>query len=213
MPNLILIPTDRERRVLQSALTLPGDRWQIHTIGFGVIDSAINTTRLLTSLHPEVVLVAGIAGLFDRPANGDHAIGDAVWFSQVQLDGIGVGQYEQFLDATALGWKSNLPNDPSGAARLWLPGRRQTASLVTACAASASPREAQWRMERFPAAVAEDMESYAVALACAAFAVHCGVVRGLSNHVGCRDHSRWKIDEALINVASELQPFLTNRSQ
>lgn len=207
MPNLILIPTDRERTVIERELRLDRAGWEPHTIGFGVVASAVNATALIFQARPEWVVVAGIAGKFDRPAGPDRALGRAVWFSDVRLDGIGVGQAERYIDAVELGWPSPLGDPRSGAIPLWTPDDGGDRTLLTVCSGSSCSAEAAWRGERFPAALAEDMESYGVAAACRAAGVRCGVLRGLSNEVGCRDHGRWKIEAALVSVADSLRDF------
>ena len=53
------------------------------------------------------------------------------------------------------------------------------------------------RRERFPDAVAEDMEGFAVAVACTLAGVPLRVVRGISNLVGDRDPKHWRIPAAL----------------
>ncbi len=208
MPNLILIPTARERAVIERELRPDRTGWELHTIGFGVVASAVNATRLIIESRPEWVVLAGIAGKFDRPANRGYRLGQSVWFSEVRIDGIGVGQAERFVDAAELGWPSSLGDRQSGAIGLWTPDDGDGRTLVTVCSGSSSSAEAKWRGERFPTALAEDMESFGVAAACAVAGVRCGVLRGFSNDVGCRDHGRWKTDQALVNVADSLRVFL-----
>ncbi len=213
MPNLILIPTDRERSVIEAELQPDRAGWELHTIGFGVVASAVNAARLIFQSRPEWVVVAGIAGKFDRPANRDLALGEAVWFSDVRLDGIGVGQAERFIDAAELGWPSPLGDPRSGAINLWTPDNGGDRTLITVCSGSSCSAEATWRGQRFPAALGEDMESYGVAAACRAAGVRCGVLRGLSNEAGCRDHGRWKTDAALISVADRLRDFFNQLNE
>jgi futalosine hydrolase len=76
---------------------------------------------------------------------------------------------------------------PDGAAAL----------LLTTSAASANAAEASERRARFPEAAAEDMEAFGVATACALAGAALRVVRGISNQVGVRDPSRWRIPAAL----------------
>ncbi|MCA9038471.1 MAG: hypothetical protein KDA91_25270, partial [Planctomycetaceae bacterium] len=60
----------------------------------------------------------------------------------------------------------------------------------------------------YPEAVAEDMEGYAVAMACYAANVTVSIVRGISNQAGNRDQSHWKTKEALVSVAQALSSCL-----
>jgi futalosine hydrolase len=69
--------------------------------------------------------------------------------------------------------------------------------IVSVAAASAGPAEAAALAGRYPAAIAEEMEGYAVALAARRFGVPLIVVRGISNRAGDRDHDGWRLAEAL----------------
>jgi futalosine hydrolase len=53
------------------------------------------------------------------------------------------------------------------------------------------------RKQAFPAAMAEDMEGFAVAFACRLRGVPVDVVRGISNVAGDRDKSRWEVAAAV----------------
>ncbi|MCO8122695.1 futalosine hydrolase [Stieleria sp. TO1_6] len=208
MPNLILIPTETERQQIEPALRFDPRHWAIETIGFGVIASAIATTAAITRHRPDRVILAGIAGLLP----GDHcqslAIGDAIWFTAVAIDGIGVGQGDSYVDAVDLGWPWYPTEDPEGHLHCWHPGSNDAATLLTVCTGSADADDAQRRSARHPKAVGEDMESFAVALACRSANVPLGIVRGFSNFVGRREQADWRIDQALRSVATVLQQEL-----
>ena len=60
----------------------------------------------------------------------------------------------------------------------------------------------------FPAAAAEDMEGFAVALACRLACVPCTIVRGISNTVGDRDTTRWQTTAALEAAAGIVRRLL-----
>lgn len=226
LSDLILVPTELERTAIESKLRGIGERWSIETIGFGVIAAGVRTARLLTEYSPSRVVLAGIAGLFgpagpgssdaspseagasEASASGDAAafdLGDAVWFDAVAIDGIGVGQGDDYVDAAAMGWRWDSGQDEAGRLHLELPAESKAALLLTVCSGSANADDASRRARRFPDAVAEDMESYAVAHACASGGVPLSVVRGFSNFVGRRDRSQWKVDAALQSVAEQLQ--------
>ena len=90
------------------------------------------------------------------------------------------------------------------------PAGAPEALLLTTCAASDGPEQAGERLARFPSAVAEDMEGFAVALACALAAVPLTIVRGISNRVGDRRTREWRITEAM-RAAGELARVLLAR--
>lgn len=202
--HLILVPTDLERRVV--APLLGDDRATVALCGFGLAAAAARTAQLVGALAPEAVVLVGIAGRLDDRL----PIGAAACFAAVACDGIGIGSGDAFVGAAALGWPQ-WPGDPPAAATAIgdvldcaVPSRPDlphTALLVTAAAGSADGDDAARRRSRFPAAAAEDMEGFAVALACRLAGVTCTIVRGISNTAGDRDHARWRTTAALESAA------------
>jgi futalosine hydrolase len=77
-----------------------------------------------------------------------------------------------------------------------VPGAILTVSTVTGTAARADALAA-----RYPDAVAEGMEGFGVATACALAGVPFAEVRAISNAVGPRDRGAWRIREALDALA------------
>ena len=82
--------------------------------------------------------------------------------------------------------------------------------LLSVCSASSSPEEAAVKKKQFPAAMAEDMEGFAVAAACTLLNVPWVIIRGISNTAGDRDKAHWHIEEALHNVSKHVSQFLTD---
>ena len=154
---------------------------------------------------PSRVILAGIAGLFRQHQFNGVQIGDAIWFDTVGIDGIGIGQGDQFISAMDLGWDWYPAENKSASIRCENPVGSEPAMLLTVCSGSADRSDADLREERFPDAIGEDMESFSVALSCRKAGIPIGVVRGFSNLVGVRDKSKWCVDQALENVTSRLQ--------
>jgi futalosine hydrolase len=202
--DLILIPTEFERRTLLHWLAAFDARWRVQTIGFGVVAAAVEASRLIHEYQPQHVILTGIAGLYQGSEAGPFKLGQAVWFGSVAIDGIGVGQGECFRDAAGLGWQPR--GDTS--IELTTPGGDPGPQLLTVCSGSANEQEATWRRKRFLDAVGEDMEGYAVARCCRTAGVELSIIRGFSNLVGDREHSQWHVDSALASVAESLDQFL-----
>ncbi len=207
--NLLLIPTAIERDKIMSRLDVSAtdDGWVTQLCGFGQIAAAARTSQLIAKHHPERIILVGIAGAFSGRAD----VGSAYRFRRVTCDGIGVGAGETFRSASDIGWAhfADIGDE------IELGGWSDTSTVVegrllSVCAASQSESEADARADRFPDAVAEDMEAFGVAMACQMHSVPLEVVRGISNDVGDRDHSRWQIDKAL-QAASELVIRLLDR--
>jgi futalosine hydrolase len=85
--------------------------------------------------------------------------------------------------------------------------------LLTVCAASADPAEAERRARTWRGARAEDMEAFGAALACALAGVPLDVVRGISNVAGVRDTSTWRIAEALDSARSRARVLLADAGE
>lgn len=197
MTTLVLVPTEAERALL-GALARAA---RVETCGFGPVAAAARTAALLARLAPTRVLLVGIAGSYDLAR---APLESARVFTRVELDGLGVATERGFLGPRELGFPQ-LPADGSHAALfdalpLAGPAGSGAALLVTAPTASADARERDARLARRPAALAEDMEAFGVALAAREFGVACAVVRGISNAVGVRERGQWRVPGALASA-------------
>jgi futalosine hydrolase len=200
-PTLLLFPTELERRRFADQGGVEPGHCLAALAGFGPIAAAARTAQILAALRPRRVLLIGIAGTYDAARLG---IGDAAAFTRVAVDGVGVGEGRAFLGPPALGfpqWPGELGSQRiDDALALSGPADADDALLLTTCAASDSAEHAGHRLARFPSAVAEDMEGFAVALACALSGVPLAIVRGMSNLVGDREPARWRIPAALASA-------------
>ena len=176
--------------------------------GFGPVSAAARTTSQIAIHKPDRVLLIGIAGTFNTSV---LPVGDAALLPRVIMHGIGVGTDETFVPAGEMGfqhWPGQGEESPIGDELvLSTPRSSISGSLLTCSAASASTKDMRHRLVRYPDVVAEDMEGYAVALACRLEHVPLVIVRGISNVVGDRQSKSWQIPQALIaawSVAEEV---------
>jgi futalosine hydrolase len=200
-PALVLFPTEIERRRFEDQGGLPIGAALAELCGFGPVAAASRAAQLVAELKPSRVFLVGIAGTFDPDG---LAVGEAYEFGAVAIDGVGVGEGASLATPPALGFPQWPGSTASGVAPIFdrIPlavpaGARHAGLLLTTCAASADAAQASVRRERFPDAAAEDMEGFAVATACAMAAVPVRIIRGISNVVGDRDASHWRIPSAL----------------
>ncbi len=167
--------------------------------GFGPVSAAARTTSQIAIHKPDRVLLIGIAGTFNTSV---LPVGDAALLPRVIMHGIGVGTDETFVPAGEMGfqhWPGQGEESPIGDELvLSTPRSSISGSLLTCSAASASTKDMRHRLVRYPDVVAEDMEGYAVALACRLEHVPLVIVRGISNVVGDRQSKNWQIPQALI---------------
>ncbi len=216
LPTLLLFPTDVERAGIGDVDGNRNGGAVAEVCGFGPVAAGARTAQLLSRSRPRRVILVGIAGTYDERR---LPVGEATTFDEVVLDGVGAGQGANFQDAAALGFahwpgSDDTCRDPVRERLLLdpLPGSNSASShnrlLVTTCAASASPSEAAARRRTYQDALAEDMEAFAVALACALHRVPVSVVRGISNVAGDRHQGNWKIEPALREAARLLEEAL-----
>lgn len=200
--TLVLVPTTPELRVMKPLLSHAVDV-RIELCGFGPVAAAARTARLLELFRPAHVLLLGIAGSLTE----ELPIGTACCFDQVACYGIGAGTGMDHLSADEMNW----PHWPGGDAAFdhaitdTIPLSNSDNShrlLLSCCAAAGSPADVQLRRLKYPNALAEDMEGFAVAVACRLAGIPLKIIRGISNHAGDRQHSRWKITEALQSAAT-----------
>ena len=209
--TLVLVPTEMERRHLARQRGFGVDA-PCELCGFGPVAAAARARDAIADHEPERVILVGIAGTFDPDG---LPVGTAAVFRSVLMHGVGVG-VASFVPAPALGyrhWPRSDEGEAEGPEALTLarPVPPAAGALLTVCTAAATEAEVRERRALFPDAVAEDMEGFAVALACRVAEVPVAIVRGISNAVGGRRFDRWEIPEAL-DAAYLVAPDLMHRS-
>jgi futalosine hydrolase len=203
-PTLVLVPTALERDHLVH--DVPGGAGLVELCGFGPVASAARTAQRIALLQPRRVVLVGIAGSYDLEA---HPLGSAVSCGEVWMDGVGAGEGPDRLGPAELGF-AQWPGDPLQARSPVIESlhlQRQGPRLLTVASASASGAQAADRQVRFGAKL-EDMEGFAVALACRLSNTPCTILRGVSNEAGDRDTGSWDIHGALQAVAQALPSIL-----
>jgi futalosine hydrolase len=88
--------------------------------------------------------------------------------------------------------------------------RVRRGSLLTVVGVSAQAEQAEARARRFQA-LAENMEGYALALAGRCFGFRTAEIRGISNHAGDRDKSRWDLNTAQERAQLAVFQYLKRR--
>jgi futalosine hydrolase len=188
---LVVTAVEAERAAVLRG-TPTGAAVEVIAAGVGPAGAAAGTAWYLAR-HPEVttVLSAGIGGGLPHVPLGALAVATRT----VAAD-LGADSPDGFLTLDDLGFgATSLPTTALG-----LPGAVRgavlTVSTVTGTAARADALAA-----RLPDAVAEGMEGFGVATACALAGVPFAEVRTVSNAVGPRDRGAWRMREALDALA------------
>jgi len=194
-----------------------GGSARMELCGFGMVAAAARTAQLVAEFAPARVLLVGIAGRLDDRLS----LGEAYRFGKVSCYGIGAGTGSNFLSADSLGWQQwpGDPPDPAVAIGDTIPCATagdavvpRSEQLLTVCAAAASEADVVARMRMFPGAAAEDMEGFAVAVACGLKRVPVDIIRGISNTAGDRDKAHWQVTGALEAAAELVVRMMVNAS-
>ena len=199
--TLILVPTALEQQHVATHPIFHADA-TTELCGFGPVAAAARASHLITKHSPDRVILTGIAGSFDTTALPP---GTAAIFPATVMYGVGKGVAPQFMSAAAMGfphWLDDAPPSNGSDGRVDIlttapPLPPTSGPMLTCCSVSATPRDAQRRRTQYPTAVAEDMEAFAVALACRLTQRPLVIVKGVSNPVGDRAFERWKVREAM----------------
>jgi futalosine hydrolase len=199
-PTLLLVPTQLELARLRDLGGFGTGTCILAQCGFGPVAAAARTAQLIGQLSPKRVLLVGIAGAYDTDR---HEIGSAMEFGEVALHGVGAGEGADFEGPPSLGFPQ-WPGSPGTCKHpvvdslpLSAPNSPELGHLLSTCAASKNNEESARRIGLFPNSIAEDMEGFAVALACALSETPVRIVRGISNQVGNREPGTWRIPAAL----------------
>lgn len=172
----------------------------VYPVGVGPAAAAAGTARLLALAEAagrpyRAVLSAGVAGGFP----GRATVGATVLCVRSIAPDLGAQSPNGFISIDELGFGTAvLPADPGLrtvlAARLpdAIHGDVLTVSMATGTAGTAAALA-----RRHPSAVAEGMEGFGVATACAISQVPFAELRTISNLIGPRDRSAWRLGDAL----------------
>lgn len=173
-------------------------------VGVGPAAAAAGTATALTTaaLRGEpygLVVSAGIGGGFKTVAPvGSLVVADAI----VAAD-LGAETGEGFLPVTELGFGTVTHTPPPALVRaVAATSGARTGTVLTVSTVTGTARRAAELTARHPGAVAEAMEGFGVAEAAAVHGVPVLELRAVSNPVGPRDRSAWRIGDALAALGT-----------
>lgn len=183
-------------------------RFEVQLAGVGSVAAAVNTARALAASDYGLVISAGIGGGFP----GRAEVGSLVLANDIIVADLGAETSEGFCSVDDLGFGcSHIQIDASIVERvtramlvaglLVITGPVLTVSTVTGTA-----ERAVELATRIPGAAAEAMEGFGVGFAALDRGLPVLEFRAISNMVGPRDRSAWRIKEALdiLEVASSV---------
>ncbi|WP_239141479.1 futalosine hydrolase [Plantactinospora endophytica] len=200
---LVVTAVEAEAEAVRAGLV--SDVLTVAPVGVGPAAAAAGTARLVALAEAagrpyRGVLSAGIGGGFP----GRAPVGGTVLATRSVAADLGAESPDGFLTLDELGFgTTSLPADPAllEVLRAGLPqavtGAVLTLNTVTGTAASSAAL-----LARHPDAVAEAMEGYGVATAAAAAGLPFAELRTISNPIGPRDRSAWRIGDAFAALTA-----------
>ena len=180
-----------------------------HVSGVGMLASAVSLTKLVLEEKPDIIIQAGIAGTF----NQQLSLGSSVVVRDEILGDMGVeenGIWKDIFDLKLEGdnlhpfEKKQLPN----------PFLQQYNLLQLPEVVSVTVNEISTHANRIHQIVQkyhpdiESMEGAALHYVCRKVNIPFLQIRSLSNYVGERDKTKWKMKEAITNLNEVLLRYI-----
>jgi futalosine hydrolase len=198
MRVLVMTAVSAERDAVLRGLH-SDSRFDVLVAGVGSVVAAVNTARALATVEYSLVIIAGIGGGFP----GRAEVGSLVVANEIVVADLGAETPEGFCSLEELGFGfTQIQIDASLVDRVTrallcakLPvniGPVLTVSTITGTATRAVKLAT-----RISGATAEAMEGYGVGFAALDRGLPVLEIRAISNMVGPRDRSTWRIKEAL----------------
>ncbi|MFP3390939.1 futalosine hydrolase [Brevibacillus sp. SIMBA_040] len=196
---LVVTSVEAERDAVLRGLQ-DDNRFTLLVGGVGPACAAASTASMLATNEYDLVICAGICGGF----SGRAEVGSLVVASEIICADLGAETADGFCDVDELGFGSaRVAVDKELATQVTeaiasksLPvkmGQVLTLSTVTGTAETAAALA-----KRMPDAAGEAMEGYGVAIAAQQRSLPILEIRAVSNAIGPRDKSAWRIKDALI---------------
>lgn len=194
----ILVVTAVAAEAQAIAVGLAGRPITVAPVGVGPAAAAACTARLLglAAGRYTTVICAGIAGGIGVAAGG------TVLAERCVAADLGADSPDGFISLDELGFGTTVAAVDTGlltALRSAMPDAR-VGDVLTVSTVTGTAQRLQWLTQRHPAAVAEAMEGYGVALAAQEFSLPFAEIRTVSNLCGPRDRAAWDIPAALAGL-------------
>ena len=179
-----------------------------HESGVGMLASTYSLTKVALYEKPDLIIQAGIAGSFDN----NIELGSTFVVQEESLGNTGVEEEGKWRDIFELKLekssyppfeKRRLPNQWEKDYNLL---KLPIASSVTVNEISTNPARIKQLISKYNPLL-ESMEGAALHYVCRKCDIPFLQIRSVSNYVGVRDKSQWKIAEALKNLNETLVQY------
>ena len=203
---VICVATDLEAADLPPSGTIGRTRFTVLRTGVGPVNAAIALTRFLAEHKPAQILSMGVGGAY--PGSGLE-VGDVVSAASECYGDLGADSPDGFLDMEAIGFPvvgeyfNLLPVDIAPTANV--------VPFVTRSTCTGTRGDAARIVERTRGAV-ESMEGAAIVHTALVHRLPAGEVRGISNPIGDRDRSVWRLHEAAAAAAGAVRTWIEDHA-
>ena len=190
---LVCVSTELECALLRSCV-------RVVVSDVGAVNAAYALTRAIEHERPEGIIVCGIGGAY--PDSG-LKIGDVICAESECYGDLGASSPEGFLDMRALGFPVVAGEPPiynTLPMQIFPAARRVPFVTLNTCTGTEVNARAGWAVE--------NMEGAAVAHVAALAGIPVGEIRGISNVVGRRDKSTWRVKEAATAAQEALLEWI-----
>ncbi len=182
---------------------------RFHQSGVGMLASSVSLTRLVTEEKPDLIIQAGIAGTF----NNNLPLGKVVAIKEEILGDMGVEEEGKWKDIFDLKLeKSNYhPYEKKKLPNPWLSTynllKLPEHAAITVNEITTSKKRIELLTKKYKPTI-ESMEGAALHYICREANIPFIQIRAISNYIGERNKSNWKIKEALDALNDTLIKYL-----
>lgn len=181
--------------------------------GVGMVATTYNLTKNLPVGEYDLVIQAGIAGVFDR----NIELGEMYLVRSDRLADMGAEDGDSFIDAFDLGlteadvppFTNKLLVNPYSTDELGMQLKEVDAITVNTVTGSQDSVE---RLQKQYPTVLESMEGAAFHYVCLCEGVMFAQIRAVSNYIERRNKAAWEIEPALANLNEFLANYITKKT-
>ena len=177
--------------------------------GVGILSSAVRLTQYALQQKPGLIIQAGIAGSFDATL----ALGEVVAIQKECVGDTGVQEKGEWKDVFDMGFQQ--ADEPPFSNKYLVNNRLHQFNLLrlpevtgTTINQITTGAGSIYMLQTKYGAQAESMEGASLHYVCNLYNIPFIQVRAISNYVGERDKTKWKIKEAIENLNETVMHML-----
>ncbi|MFY7964636.1 MAG: futalosine hydrolase [Chitinophagaceae bacterium] len=169
--------------------------------GIGMLATAVNLTKIIYEQKPDLMIQAGIAGCFDE----DIELGKVVLIEKEFLGDLGVEENSKWIDVFDLKLieASQKPFNKKAIINKRIKqynwGNLPIVNAVTVNQITTQPQHINQLIKKYKPTI-ESMEGAALHYVCNSFNIPYLQIRSISNYIGERDKTKWKMKLAINNL-------------